>query len=168
MPSPSPTAMAEKLPEFTLRSVNQHISLRIYLTWKVRMTDYPLIISGPQYFVSIYRLQVWGWRGPGLEAGPFLPRGEVEEDREAAGPGLQGAAGVAGLGRGQVRGQARGQEVSGLRGPAAAAGDHGLGSGGGRDRGHAQQRGQEEAEQDGQETGHGASQVSRDLRNTEI
>lgn len=167
MPSPSPTAMAEKLPEFTLRSVNQHISLRIYLTWKVRMTDYPLIISGPQYFVSIYRLQVWGWRGPGLEAGPFLPRGEVEEDREAAGPGLQGAAGVAGLGRGQVRGEARGQEVSGLRGPAAAAArDCGLGSDGGRDRRHAQQRGQAQAEQDGQETGHSASQVSRDLRNT--
>ena len=53
-----PTAMADNLPEFTLTSVNQLISLRTYLTRKVRMKYYPLIISGPQYSVSIYRLQV--------------------------------------------------------------------------------------------------------------
>ena len=57
-PHASPTAVADNLPEFTLASVNQLISLRTYLTRKVRMKYYPLIISGPQYSVSIYRLQV--------------------------------------------------------------------------------------------------------------
>ena len=161
-PSPVPQlAMADNLPEFTLASVNQLISLRTYLTRKVRMKYYPLIISGPQYSVSIYRLQVWRWRGRGLEARSLLPRGEMEEDWEAAGPELQGAAGVAGLGRGQVRGEAGGQEVSSLRRPAAARGSGGCG---GRARRHAQQRGQTETEQDGEETGHCASQVSRNLR----